>query len=94
MKQPSWDQHEVALLIDAYMAIDRHPEKRRDVVIELSEPLRDMAEKQGRKIDKKYRNTNGINLRLMELKYLFSKSFFIFLMIVLLTSISIGKDGS
>ncbi len=72
MKQPSWNQYEVALLIDAYMNIDKHPEKRKDVVIELSQLLRDIAISQGRKIDKTYRNTNGINLRLMELRFLFS----------------------
>lgn len=39
-RQPTWDKYEVALLVEAYLAIERDKTKKLDVLQELSNNLR------------------------------------------------------
>lgn len=71
MRQPKWDQYEAVLLIEAYWKIKENRLLRKTVIAELSEKLRSRAKSQGVMIDEKYRNENGISMRLGELDYLF-----------------------
>lgn len=70
VRQPKWDKYETSLLIEAYWAIKYDSSKRRTIVSELSSTLRKRAIL---KIDDTFRNENGINMRLLELDYLFSE---------------------
>lgn len=65
-----WDKNEVALLIEAYEQINIIPSKREQITLFLSKSLRERALKSGAKIDEKFRNYNGIKLRLYEIEYL------------------------
>ena len=71
-QQPKWDRHQVALLVDTYINIEKGIKNRRDAIIELSELLRAHAIQQGIEISGTYRNISGISMRLEELRYLFS----------------------
>ena len=72
VRQPKWNQYEVALLIEAYWKIEKEKISRKTAVTELSEVLRTRAKSQSIEIDETYRNENGISMRLGELDYLFS----------------------
>ena len=69
MRQPNWDKHETALLIEAYWKIKADKSLKGAIVAALSSSLRKRASFD---IDDTYRNENGINMRLGELDYLFS----------------------
>ena len=72
VRQPKWNQHEAALLIEAYWKIKDNKALGRTVIAGLSHMLRSRATGQGLPIDGTYRNENGIRMRLNELKHLFS----------------------
>lgn len=59
-RQPSWDQFEVALLVDAYIRITEDGENKKEVLQELSNQLREKARKEGLIIDDTFRNLNGM----------------------------------
>lgn len=69
MRQPNWDKHETALLIEAYWKIKADKSRKGAIVAALSSSLRKRASFD---IDDTFRNENGINMRLGELDYLFS----------------------
>lgn len=64
----SWDEQEALLLFDAYEKIEKQPEKRNEIVCALSINLRRKARDKGTEIDGTFRNTNGVNMRLLEIK--------------------------
>ena len=64
----SWDEQEALLLFDAYEKIEKQPEKRSEIVCALSINLRRKARDKGAEIDGTFRNTNGVNMRLLEIK--------------------------
>jgi len=72
MRQPGWSEYEVALLIDAYIRISHNSIVKKQEILNLSRILRSIAIAQGKSIDESFRNTNGINMRLSELDYIFS----------------------
>ena len=72
MRQPKWNQYEVALLIETYAMIDNKIITKKQAVSELSQLFRNYAIAHGNSIDKIYRNINGISMRLEELRYLFT----------------------
>lgn len=59
-RQPSWDQFEVALLVDAYIRIVENGENKKDVLQALSTQLRNKAQNEGLVIDATFRNLNGM----------------------------------
>ncbi len=58
--QKSWDEYEVALLIEAYFEIKRANTKKAAVLSSLSEQLRKRAVNLGMEIDDTFRNINGM----------------------------------
>lgn len=72
MMRIPWDKYEVAILIDSYVRISTSGAKWSEEVKRVSALLRSRAVADGRKIDESFRNENGINLRLWEIKYQFS----------------------
>lgn len=70
LRQPSWDKYETALLIEAYWKIKADRSQKGTFVAALSSSLRKRATFG---IDDTFRNENGINMRLGELDFLFSK---------------------
>ncbi len=70
LRQPSWDKYETALLIEAYWKIKADRSQKGTIVAALSSSLRKRATFG---IDDTFRNENGINMRLGELDFLFSK---------------------
>lgn len=71
LRQKSWDQYEIALLIECYVNVTSQGKELEVELIELSENLRSMAVHQGETIDETYRNLNG-----MHWQYQFIKSAF------------------
>lgn len=71
MRQPKWNQYEVALLLEAYWNIKENKELKKGVITELSNTLRSFATSQGVMVDMTYRNENGISMKMGELDYLF-----------------------
>lgn len=59
-EQKSWDEYEVALLIEAYFEIKRDNTKKVAILSSLSEQLRRRAINLGLKIDDTFRNINGM----------------------------------
>ena len=59
-RQPPWNQYEVALLIDSYIRITEKGESKKEVLQELSNRLRSIAQNEGLIIDDTYRNLNGM----------------------------------
>ena len=72
MPRIPWDKYETAILIDSYIRISTSKAKWKDEVKRVSALLRSRAIADGRKIDDSFRNENGINLRLWEIKYQFT----------------------
>lgn len=64
-----WDKYETALLFDFYTRIESGSNMR-SVATQLSETLRIKAEKQGLEIDEKFRNVNGMLMKLENVRYL------------------------
>ncbi len=73
-KKIPWSEEETALLIETYLNIVFRKIKWNDAVKELSNTLRNLAIKQGKQIDDIFRNCNGINMCLTQIKTLFDGS--------------------
>ena len=69
MKRVLWDTYEAALLVDAYWKIEKAPEEKSHILMELSETLRRMAIRRGMVIGSTYRNYNGMKLQYGLLQY-------------------------
>lgn len=65
-----WDEQEAALLVESYFWIENGDIDRKDAVLLISEELRRRAVLTGKKIDAVFRNANGINMRLYEIRYI------------------------
>lgn len=63
MREKNWDKYEVALLIEAFLAIENGAD-RLAVLQELSLKLRKIALGEGYEIDEKFRNLNGVQWQL------------------------------
>ena len=61
LRQPRWDQYEVALLIECYINVTEKGRPLEDELIRLSTVLRQMAINTGLEIDEVYRNLNGMH---------------------------------
>ena len=72
MKQPNWSKYEASLLLEVYFKIKQGKISRQDAIAKLSDDLRQMAINQGKQISSKYRNQNGISMRLSEIDYVLS----------------------
>lgn len=72
MMRIPWDKYEAAILIDSYIRISTSGAVWDEEVKRVSALLRSRAVADGRKIDESFRNENGINLRLWEIKYQFT----------------------
>ena len=66
-----WDQHEVALLIDAYFRVEQGADLHQTAT-QLSQTLCGIASRSGRSIDDTYRNVNGMVMQLANVQYLFT----------------------
>ena len=73
-RQPTWDKFEVALLVEAYLTIERDSTKKLDVLQELSNNLRKKASNEGMTIDDTFRNLNGMQWQLGFIKCAFNNS--------------------
>ena len=68
----TWNSLEEALLVEAYVAVFIEERPHDKIVKELSDRLRFYGQKIYGVIDDKYRNTNGINMKLRNIQYLFT----------------------
>ena len=66
-----WNQHEVALLIDAYIRVAEGADLGQTVEA-LSLTLRELAIQSGQVVDETYRNVNGMRMQLAKVQYLFT----------------------
>ena len=73
MREKNWDKYEVALLIEAFLAIENGADKIA-ILQELSLQLRKMAKIDGFDIDDKFRNLNGMQWQLGFIKLAFNGS--------------------
>jgi len=71
IKRIPWDKYETALLIEAFWKIENKNGNRIEVLTSLSRDLRQKAVNQGKKIDDKFRNYNGMSLQLVNLESVF-----------------------
>ncbi len=68
-----WDKYEVVLLIDAYNKIVNNPENRTNIIQNLSIKLKNRAKNYLHiEVDDTFRNFNGVNMRIGNIKYLFT----------------------
>lgn len=68
-----WDKYEVALLIETYMATkDLAAIEKKEYYAVLSSRLRQKAINSGNVIDARYRNLNGIAMRMANIQFLFT----------------------
>lgn len=67
-----WDEFEVAFLIEKYWEYKNQTLTRAQTIDLVSSSLRKYGQKKGIDVDEKYRNKNGINMKIEELNYLFS----------------------
>ena len=73
MREKNWDKYEVALLIEAFLAIGNGAD-RLAILQGLSSNLRKMAENEGFDIDDKFRNLNGVQWQLGYIKLIFNET--------------------
>lgn len=73
-RQPTWDKYEVALLVEAYLAIEKDNTKKMEILQELSSALRRKAINEGMDIDDTFRNLNGMQWQLGFIKCAFINS--------------------
>ena len=66
-----WDKYETALLIDGFWKIEKSPEKKKEIIAELSASLRARAVNLGIDIDDVFRNVNGISMQLSPIAHAF-----------------------
>ena len=69
-KSVAWDIHEAALLLQAYLDIEKKPTSREQCLSDLSRILRQNAVKSGIRIDEKFRNIPSLNYQYNKLRYL------------------------
>lgn len=67
-KQPLWNEVEAALLLDAYLQVIEHSDKRMFYIEQVSEQLRQMAVDQGIEIDNIYRDVAGITFQMKRME--------------------------
>lgn len=73
MIEKKWDIYEVALLIYTYLFYKELPiNEKKDKLLHLSNILRNYAINNGLSIDKRYRNIVGIEMKLLNIEYLFT----------------------
>lgn len=58
--QKSWDEYEVALLIEAYFEIKKDTKRKKEILTDLSNNLRQRAINMGLTIDDEFRDLNGM----------------------------------
>lgn len=68
-----WDKYETALLIEAWLNVEKGILTRQEAVALLSKSLRDRAVKNGTEIDDVFRNENGISMQLNNVQRLMQK---------------------
>ncbi len=66
----TWNDYEIALLIETTLDTINNPQSYKNNVENLSNTLRQMAVVKGIDIDEKYRNCNGIILQMTKMRYL------------------------
>ena len=66
-----WDEYETALLIDTFWRIEKTPNRKQELIIGLSNALRQRAINAGKTIDEKFRNVNGISMQLSSIAHSF-----------------------
>lgn len=66
-----WDQYEAALLIEAFWKIEQTPDKKKEIIKQLSADLRKKALNAGLEIDDVFRNENGISMQLAPIGHAF-----------------------
>ncbi|MBO4793090.1 MAG: hypothetical protein J5556_00790, partial [Deltaproteobacteria bacterium] len=69
-RQKSWDEKETALLIDAFLRVQRGELKNSQAVELVSETLRSRLQKMGFPVDAVTRNQAGISLQLPKIQYI------------------------
>lgn len=71
MKSPSWHRDEIILALDLYRTLDsKDMTKNHPKVIELSELLNELPIHERNMQNEKFRNTNGVQLKLSNFKYI------------------------
>ncbi len=70
MNRFPWDIYEAVMLLEAYLEIEKYPQRRSIILKRLSADLRGRAEKKGMKIDATFRNVNGMNLQYERFRYM------------------------
>ena len=73
-KKIKWDEYQVALLINTYLQISQNKLTKQEGKTFLSNILRSQAIKEGKSIDKYYRNENGIDMCLEHIRYIYEKN--------------------
>lgn len=68
----SWNRHETALLIDAYLRVKAGEIKKRNAVLALSARLRHRMIVNGIEISEKYRNESGIVMQMSSIDFCFT----------------------
>lgn len=66
-----WDEFETALLIDTFWQIEKSPNRRQELIKDLSDALRQKAINSGVTIDERFRNVNGISMQLSPIAHAF-----------------------
>lgn len=71
VRQPNWIRDELILALELYMSNRQAPPSTTSPqVIEMSELLRNLASLNGQSIDHRFRNTNGVHLKMMNFRAL------------------------
>lgn len=67
-----WDEHEEVILLQTLISVLNNATKRKHAITDVSNQLRLLAVNQGKEIDSKFRNENGIALQMSKLEYVFT----------------------
>ena len=71
MRNPKWSRDELIVTLDFYFQYKPSiPNKKSSTIIQLSNFLNELGEKVGRSGDEKFRNQNGVYMKLMNFRYL------------------------
>lgn len=74
LRQKTWDQYEIALLIECYVNVTSQGKELEAELVKLSKNLRSMAVRHGETIDETYRNLNGMHWQYQFIKSAFNNS--------------------